>query len=86
MGYQRATNAGADPILAVKSRHYMRSQGAAMSPRQARFVAEYAVDGNAAAAARRAGYSPVSARANGPRLLKNAAIREALAVSQRPVH
>ncbi|MCL4687195.1 MAG: terminase small subunit [Burkholderiales bacterium] len=54
-----------------------------MTPKQARFVAEYAVDGSAAAAARRAGYSPRSARVNGPRLLTNAAVREALAVSQQ---
>jgi hypothetical protein len=54
-----------------------------MSPRQARFIAEYAVDGNAAAAARRAGYSPRSSRVNGPRLLSNAAVREALHVSQQ---
>ena len=54
-----------------------------MNPRQARFIAEYAMDSNAAAAARRAGYSARSARVNGPRLLTNAAVREALQVSQR---
>jgi len=40
-----------------------------MTPRQRRFVSEFAVDGNAAAAVRRAGYSARSARVNGPRLL-----------------
>jgi phage terminase small subunit len=54
-----------------------------MNPRQRRFVQEYAIDGNAAAAARRAGYSAHSARVNGPRMLRNAAIREALQASQR---
>ncbi|MBX3674322.1 MAG: terminase small subunit [Burkholderiales bacterium] len=53
-----------------------------MNPKQARFVQEFLVDSNAAAAARRAGYSPRSARVNGPRLLTNAAIREALQASQ----
>jgi len=56
-----------------------------MTPKQRRFVAEYAVDGNAASAARRAGYSPRSARVNGPRLLTNAAVREALQASQREI-
>lgn len=54
-----------------------------MNPRQRRFIAEYALDGNAAAAARRAGYSARSARVNGPRMLSNAAVRGALQVSQR---
>jgi len=53
-----------------------------MNDRRARFIAEYAVDGNAAAAARRAGYSARSARVNGPRMLRNAAVREALQASQ----
>ena len=57
--------------------------GAHVTPKQARFIAEYAVDGSAAAAARRAGYSPRSARVNGPRLLTNAAVREALQASQQ---
>jgi len=50
-----------------------------MNAKRLRFIAEYAVDGNASAAARRAGYSPQSARVNGPRLLRNAAVRDALA-------
>jgi phage terminase small subunit len=36
----------------------MRSSGDSMTPKQKRFVAEYLVDLNASAAARRAGYSP----------------------------
>jgi len=57
-----------------------------MSPKQARFVAENAVDGNAAAAARRAGYSARSARVNGPHLLTNAAALEAPQPSHQPAH
>ena len=54
-----------------------------MNPKQARFVQEFLVDSNAAGAARRAGYSPRSARVNGPRMLSNAAVREALAAGQQ---
>ena len=54
-----------------------------MNVKRLRFIAEYAVDGNASAAARRAGYSPQSARVNGPRMLRNAAIQQALVQNQR---
>ncbi len=52
-----------------------------MSPRQTRFVAEYAVDGNAAA--RRAGYSPRCAKLTACRLLTKPNVREALSVSHQ---
>ena len=54
---------------------------AALTPKQQRFVEEYLVDLNAAASARRAGYStrsPKSAAATGSRLLRQEAVREAV--------
>lgn len=54
-----------------------------MTPKQARFIAEYAVDGNGAGAAIRAGYAPGSAKVTACRLLTQANVREALAVSQQ---
>ena len=44
------------------------------TPRQVLFIREYLVDRNATAAAKRAGYSPKSAHAQGHRLLKDAEI------------
>ena len=49
-----------------------------LTPKQQRFVAEYLVDLNAAAAARRAGYSEKTARQIGERLLTNVDIQEAI--------
>lgn len=46
-----------------------------MTPKQARFVAEYLVDLNATKAAERAGYSPKAAQETGSRLLSNPMIR-----------
>lgn len=56
-----------------------------MSPRQTRFVAEYALDGNATAAARRAGYGVRGAHVTGCRLLRNVKVAQALQVSQQSV-
>lgn len=53
-----------------------------LSPRAARFVAEYLVDCNAAAAARRAGYSQRTAHSQGGRLLRNVAVAQAIAAAQ----
>jgi phage terminase small subunit len=50
-----------------------------LSTRQARFAAEYAVDGNGAAAAVRAGYSAAAAPAIATRLLRYAHVREEVA-------
>lgn len=50
-----------------------------MTPRQERFAAEYVVDMNAAAAARRAGYAPKAARQTGAKLLGIAAVRDRVA-------
>ena len=46
--------------------------------KQRRFVAEFAIDGNASAAARRAGYSEKSAKAQGTENLAKPAIRAAI--------
>ncbi len=56
-----------------------------MTPKQRRFVQEYAVDGNGAAAAVRAGYAPGSAKVTASRLLTRDNVRQALAVSQQRV-
>jgi len=53
-------------------------QVAGLTPKQERFVAEYLVDLNATAAAKRAGYSDKTAYSTGQRLLKNVEIQEAI--------
>ena len=50
----------------------------ALPPQIERFVAEYLADGNAAAAAARAGYSQATAKQQGSRLLKRPDVIEAL--------
>lgn len=50
----------------------------ALTPKQARFVAEYLIDLNASQAAERAGYSKKTAYSQGERLLKNAEITKAV--------
>ena len=55
--------------------------GGTMTGRQERFIREYLVDLCAAAAARRAGYTPKSARSIGCRLLKDPEIRRKVAVA-----
>lgn len=50
----------------------------ALTPKRARFVAEYLVDLNATQAAIRAGYSPRSAKVEGCRLLTNADVAAAI--------
>lgn len=49
-----------------------------MTPKQRLFVREYLRDLNATQAAIRAGYSKASATTDGPRLLDNAGVREAI--------
>lgn len=58
---------------------------ARLTEKQKRFVAEYLVDLNATAAAKRAGYSERTANEQGARLLANVSIQEALhsAIEQR---
>jgi len=53
-----------------------------LTPRQRRFVAEYVVDLNAAAAARRAGYSARSAKETAYDLLRRPAVQAAIAREQ----
>lgn len=49
-----------------------------MAPKQEAFIREYLVDLNASAAYVRAGYKTGNANVNGPRLLANAGIKEAI--------
>lgn len=56
-----------------------------LTERQLRFVTEYRVDGNASAAASRAGYTPVSAPAMGSHLLKDARVQAILARKQAQI-
>jgi len=53
-----------------------------LSPKQIRFAQEYLLDSNAAAAARRAGYSAKSAKVTGCRLLTNANLKSFMAAKQ----
>jgi len=54
----------------------------AFTPKRRRFVAEYLIDLNATQAARRAGYAARSARAQGPRLLRDPEVAAAIAEAQ----
>ena len=57
-----------------------------MTPKQARFVAEYLIDLNATQAAIRAGYSARNADVVGPRLLGNVGIAAAVADGQKALY
>ncbi len=61
----------------------MPDTGGKLTTRQALFVDHYALCGNAAEAARLAGYSAKSARVTGPEILSNPAVKQALAARQR---
>lgn len=54
-----------------------------LTTRQTKFVAEYALSGNAAEAARKAGYSANGAKVTGCRLLTNPNLQAAIAASRR---
>jgi len=56
-----------------------------LSPKHARFVAEYLKDLNATQAAKRAGYSEKTAKQQGTRLLSYAAIQESIAQGNRKI-
>ena len=56
---------------------------ATLTPRQSKFVEQYALCGNAAEAARKAGYSAKTARVIGPENLSKPAVKAALAARQR---
>jgi len=53
-----------------------------ITPKQQRFVAEYQIDLNATAAAKRAGYSAKTAKSQGQRLLTNVDVAAAIQVAQ----
>lgn len=53
-----------------------------LTPKQALFIAEYLVDGNATRAAIAAGFSPASADVTGAKLLRNAKIAKVLRLRQ----
>jgi phage terminase small subunit len=53
-----------------------------MTPKQAIFVAEYSIDGNATRAARDAGFSWATAHVTGARLLKDPKVAAAIAAGQ----
>jgi phage terminase small subunit len=57
----------------------------ALTPQQARFVAEYLIDLNATQAAIRAGYSARTAESQGSRLLSNAKVSAAIAEGQKRI-
>ena len=56
-----------------------------LTPRQQRFCQEYAIDLNATAAARRAGYSEKTVHVQGPRLLANVRVASRIAELQDEV-
>jgi phage terminase small subunit len=55
----------------------------ALNERQQRFVNEYLIDLNATRACIRAGYSEKTAHSQGPRLLENVGIKEAIRKAQQ---
>ena len=57
----------------------MRATQRRLTPKQALFVSEILVDGNASAAARRAGYSPNTSEEQGHRLSRNAHVAAEIA-------
>jgi phage terminase small subunit len=59
-----------------------KQRGKRMDPRHRRFVLEYIQDLDATAAARRAGYSPRSAKNTGYRLMQRPEIQQAIAEAQ----
>lgn len=63
----------------------MASRKPGLTPKQARFVAEYQKDSNGKQAAIRAGYAKASAEVQGCRLLRNAQVRAAVAKAQNKI-
>ena len=75
-GHTRANGAGAGGLY--QGIFDEGVAGVALTPKQRRFVAEYLVDLNATAAARRAGYSVKTADRIGPELLGKTCVSEAI--------
>ncbi len=63
----------------------MDTTNGGLTPRQQRFCQEYAIDLNATAAARRAGYSEKTVHVQGPRLLANVRVASRIAELQDEV-
>ncbi len=63
----------------------MSATNGGLTPRQQRFCQEYAIDLNATAAARRAGYSEKTVHVQGPRLLANVRVAGRIAELQDEV-
>lgn len=59
------------------------AEGDGVTPKQAAFVREYLIDLNATQAAIRAGYSAKTAEQQGPRLLGNVGVSQAIAAAQQ---
>ncbi len=63
----------------------MNTTNGGLTPRQQRFCQEYAIDLNATAAARRAGYSEKTAEQQGSRLFRNVQVKARIAELQDEV-
>ena len=63
----------------------MNTTNGGLTPRQQRFCEEYAIDLNATAAARRAGYSEKTAEQQGSRLFRNVQVKARIAELQDEV-
>ncbi len=63
----------------------MSATNGGLTPRQVRFCQEYAIDLNATAAARRAGYSEKTAEQQGSRLFRNVQVKARIAELQDEV-
>lgn len=74
MGDGGADQEGSRAGAPSPSRSRSAATGAGLTPKQRRFALEYLVDLNATEAAKRAGYSPRTAYAQGSRLLKHAEV------------
>ncbi len=66
------------PVVSPRADDSSSSSSVVLSPKHQRFVAEYLIDLNAAAAARRAGYAAKNSDVEGARLLGAAGIAEAV--------
>lgn len=70
------------PDSARQTNQSDKNKRTGLTPKQARFVAEYLIDSNATQAAIRSGYSPKTAQKQGSRLLSNADVAAAVKAGQ----
>ena len=80
LSWQTVANARRNNSLS--GAHDPMTSDARLTPKQARFVAEYLVDLNGKQAAVRAGYSRATAEQQASRLLRNAQVRAAIDAEQ----